>query len=391
MRRHTIALIAALLLVSHATQAQEARSPMAGNAPCGVPVEMEDGWSVARPEDTGVDGALLCGIAPRLKANGDNVHSVVVARNGKLIFEQYFAGYDEPWGLPDKTYDFDATTKHDMRSVSKSVTSLLVGIAIDRKHFGPDDPVIKFFPEYSSQRSPGWEHVTLRHLLTMSSGMQWDENRRWNDPKNDEPHLGSEADPINYVLSKPIAAPPRTHWTYNGGSTDLLGAVVAKASGKAFDAFAREALFQPLGIIDWEWKTYRNGKIGPAAALRLRPRDAAKIGQLALNRGVWNGQQIVSAQWIADSFAPRFQAIGYFGGLFFYGYQWWIGRTLSDGREIPWIAAQGWGGQRLYIVPELDIVVMTTSAMYGHPREGVAALDILTNFVIPAVRDKGVR
>ena len=364
---------------------------MASNASCGVPAVLEDGWQIAKPEDAGVDGALLCGIAPRLQANDDNVHSVVVVRHGKLIFEQYFTGYDEPWGLPDKTYDFDATTKHDMRSVSKSVASLLVGIAVDRKHISLDDPVVKFFPEHSALEGPGWEKVTLRHLATMSSGMQWDENRRWNDPKNDEPHLGSEADPIKYVLSKPIAAPPGAQWAYNGGSTDLLGAVIEKSSGKTFDAFAREALFQPLGIVDWEWKTYQNGKIAPAAGLRLRPRDAAKIGQLVLNRGAWNGQQIVSTQWIVDSVAPRFQSIGYFGGLFFYGYQWWIGRTLSDGREMSWIAAQGWGGQRLYIVPELDIVVMTTSAMYGHPREGAAALEILCNFVIPAVRDKVAR
>jgi CubicO group peptidase (beta-lactamase class C family) len=391
MRRRAIALIATLVLVSHGAQAQEAVSPMASNAPCGMPVALEDGWPIAKPDDVGVDGARLCGIAARLKANGDNVHSVVVVRHGKLIFEQYFAGYDQPWGQPDKVYDFDASTKHDMRSVSKSVTSLLVGIAVGRKLVSLDDPIIKFFPEYAALVSPGWENVTLRHLVTMSSGMQWDENRRWNDPKNDEPHLGNEADPIKYVLSKPIAAPPGTQWTYNGGSTNLLGAAIEKASGKAFDAFAREALFEPLGIADWEWKTYENGKIGPAAALRLRPRDAARIGQLVLDRGAWNGQQIVSAQWIMDSVAPRFQALGYFGGLFFYGYQWWIGRTLSDGKDIPWIAAQGWGGQRIYIIPELDVVVATTSAMYGHPREGVAALDMLYSFVIPAVRDKGPR
>jgi len=269
------------------------------------------------------------------------------------------------------------------------VASLLVGIALDRRHVSLGDPVVKFFPEHSN--GPGWEKVTLRHLVTMSSGMQWDENRRWNDPRNDEPHLGSEVDPIKYVLSKPITAPPGTQWAYNGGSTDLLGAVIEKSSGKTFDAFAREALFEPLGIVDWEWKTYRNGKIAPAAGLRLRPRDAAKIGQLVLNRGAWNGQQIVATQWIVDSVAPRFQTIGYFGGLFFYGYQWWIGRTLADGKEVSWIAAQGWGGQRLYIAPELDLVVMTTSAMYGHPREGAAALDILCNFVIPAVRDKVAR
>jgi CubicO group peptidase (beta-lactamase class C family) len=391
MRRQTIALIATLVLVSHSSQTQEGASPMASNAPCGVPAALDDGWPLAKPEEAGLDGARLCGIAARLKATGDNVHSVVVARRGKLVFEQYFAGYDEPWGAEPKAYDFDATTKHDMRSVSKSVTSLLVGIAADRRLLAVDEPLIKFFPDYAAVRGPGWEKITLRHLLTMSSGMQWDEARAWTDPKNDEPHLVTEADPLKYVLSKPIVSPPDAIWTYNGGGTDLLGAVVEKAAGKPFDAFAREALFEPLGITDWEWKNYLNGKIAPAAGLRLRPRDAAKIGQLVLDMGAWGGRQIVSAGWIDDSIKPRFQAIGYFGGLFFYGYQWWIGRTLSDGTGIPWIAAQGWGGQRIYIVPEFDIVVMTTSGMIGHPREGVAALEILGNFVIPAIRDKLAR
>jgi CubicO group peptidase (beta-lactamase class C family) len=220
----------------------------------------------------------------------------------------------------------------------------------------------------------------------MSSGMAWDENLPWTDPRNDEPHLGSEADPIRYVLAKPIAAPLGTIWNYNGGGTDLLGSIIERVSGKPFDAFAREALFEPLGITDWEWKRYRNGKIAPAAGLRLRPRDAARIGQLVLNRGAWKGQQIVSAAWIAESITPRFQAIGYFGGLFFYGYQWWLGRTLSGDKEVTWVAGMGLGGQRLVMVPDLDLIVMTTSGLYGSPRQGNAALEILYRFVMPAVR-----
>ena len=141
-----------------------------------------------------------------------------------------------------------------------------------------------------------------------------------------------------------------------------------------------------MGIADWEWKRYRNGKIAPAAGLRLRPRDAAKIGQLVLNRGSWKGQQIVAAAWIADSITPRHQAIGYFGGLFFYGYQWWLGRTLAGEKEVTWVAAMGLGGQRVVIVPDLDLIMMMTSGAYGSPRQGNAALEVLYRFVIPAVR-----
>jgi CubicO group peptidase (beta-lactamase class C family) len=363
-------------------------APAQSSETCGTPVTLDDGWPTASPESVGIDGARLCGIAARLKGSGADVRAVVVVRHGKLVFEQYFRGYDERWDIPGQ-YAYDATTKHDMRSVSKSVVSLLVGIAIDRKLIGSvDEPVVKFFPEFSAVKTAGWDGITVRHLLTMSSGIKWDENLAWTDPANDEPHLGADADPIRYVLAKPIAAPPNAIWTYNGGGTDLLGSILERVSGKSLEAFAREALFQPLGVTDWEWKTYpKNGKVAPAVGLRVRPRDAAKIGQLVLNHGSWDGRQIVPEAWIAQSVKPRFQAIGYFGGLFFYGYQWWLGRTLSQDKEVTWIAAVGLGGQRIFIIPDLDLVVMTTSGLYTSPRQGNAALDILYSFVVPSIRD----
>src|SRR5262245_5444022 len=378
-------IAAAILLTIASLPAFSQQRPV--TEPCGTPAALDDGWQIDTPENVGLDGARLCGIAARMTAANANVHAVLVVRKGKLVYEHYAAGYDEPWGEPDRRYDFSAAIKHDMRSVSKSVTSLLIGIAIDRKLIaGVDEPVVKFFPEHAAVKSAGWDGITIRHILTMSSGLAWDENLPWTDPKNDEPHLGSESDPIRYVLAKPIAAPPDTIWNYNGGGTDVLGSILERLSGKAFDAFAREALFEPLGITDWEWRRYRNGKIAPAAGLRLRPRDAAKIGQLVLNRGAWKGQQIVSSAWIAESITPRHQAIGLFGGLFFYGYQWWLGRTLSGDKEVTWVAGMGLGGQRLVMVPDLDLIVMTTSGAYASPRQGNAALEVLYRFVIPAAR-----
>lgn len=378
-----LALIASITTVRADEMASEQRRQA-----CGPPSSIDDGWVIGSPESVGMDGASLCGIAARLRLRSSKVHSVVVARHGKLVFEQYFAGIDQPWGQPEGPVEFTATTRHDMRSASKSVTSLLVGIAIDRKLIASvDDPVVKFFPDHPAALPTGWDMIRLRHLLTMSSGITWDETLPWTNPNNDEPHLAFDADPIGYVLSKPIAAPPDTLWTYNGGGTDLLGNIIERVSGQPLEAFAREALFQPLGITDFEWKSYpKNDKIAAAAGLRLRPRDAAKIGQLVLDHGTWNGRQIVSADWIAQSIAPRFQAVGYFGGTLFYGYQWWLGRSLSEGKEVKWIGAFGWGGQRIIIVPDLDLVMMTTAAQYGQPKEGLAAMDILTNIVIPAVR-----
>lgn len=354
---------------------------------CGAPAKLDDGWSIAKPEDVGLDGARLCAIAERLEATRANVHGVVIARGGKLVFEQYFAGYDEPWGSASGRYDYDALTLHDLRSVTKSVMSLLLGIALDRKLIASlDEPVAKFFPEYADAMGPGWDRITLRHLVKMSSGLQWDENLPWND-KNDEWHLVNDADPLRYVFQKPFAFAPDAVFNYNGGGTDLLGKVIEKASGARIDAFANEALFGPLGITDWQLKDYRNGKQATAAGLRLRPRDTAKLGQLVLDGGEWQGRRIVSAAWIAESTKPRLQATNMFGGLFYYGYQWWIGRTLADEREVKWVAGHGLGGQRLIIVPEHALVMMVTQGLYQSGRQGQATLDLLANFVLPAIKD----
>jgi CubicO group peptidase (beta-lactamase class C family) len=383
MRPHVVALTAAIAIASSQPRAQQ--------VDCGVVAKLDDGWAIARPDDMGVDGTRLCAIAERLKLTNANVHAVVIARSGKLVFEQYFAGYDEPWGGSPGRYEFDATTLHDLRSVTKSIVSLLFGIALDRKLIASlDEPVTKYFPEYTEVRALGWDRITLRHLLKMTSGLQWDENLPWND-KNDEWHLVNDSDPLRYVFQKPFAFPPDTIFTYNGGGTDLLGKVIEKASGTRIDVFANEVLFGPLGINDWQLKDYRNGKQATAAGLRLRPRDAAKIGQLILDKGAWNGRQVVSAEWIAESVKSRMQATNMFGGLFYYGYQWWIGRTLVDDQEIPWVAGQGLGGQRLVIVPQHELVVMVAQGLYQSGRQGQATLDILANFILPAVRVQGAR
>jgi CubicO group peptidase (beta-lactamase class C family) len=360
------------------------------NQVCGMPAKLDDGWTIAAPDDVGIDGKRLCTIEQRLNLTDSDIHAVVIARHGKLVFEQYFAGIDQPWGKPEARYDYDATTLHDMRSVTKSVTSLLVGIAIDRRMIkSVNTRVVNFFPELADVKTQGWENVRLRHLLTMSSGIKWDEQLPWSDPNNDEPHLAFDANPLRYVLSRPIAMPPDTWWVYNGGGTELLGSIIERSSGMPLQSFAREFLFSKLDVADFEWMPYpKNGKLSAAGGLRLRPRDAAKIGQLLLSDGAWNGRQVIPPDWIMQSVIPRFQAVGYFGGTLFYGYQWWMGRSLAEGKEVRWVAAFGWGGQRIFVIPEFDMVVMMTSGLFGRPKEGMAQLDILANVIIPSAKEK---
>jgi CubicO group peptidase (beta-lactamase class C family) len=200
----------------------------------------------------------------------------------------------------------------------------------------------------------------------MTSGFDWPESTvSYNNPSNIERQVDRAADPYRFVLARPLAVAPGTMWNYNSGGVELLGDILKKVSGWPLDQFAKQALFEPLGIKDWEWQRSENGTLGAAWGLWLRPRDLAKIGQLVLNRGKWDGQQIVSAAWIATMTAPHSPPAWLFaGGESGYGFLWWRGRVTVAGRDANWVGGLGWGGQRLYVVPKLDLVVAVTAGVY---------------------------
>jgi len=375
MSIRTSALAALLVLVPVTAMAQT-------SAGCGGPADLQDGWPVASPDETGLDPGSICTIGPRLEALKLNVHAVVVARHGVLVYERYFAGEDEMFGRPLGRVAYDAGTRHDLRSVTKSVTSLLVGIAADIGAIKDlDAPVFSFFPEYASLRTPEKDRITLRHLLTMSAGLAWNETGvSYKSSANSETQMDAAADPYRYVLEQPVEQPAGELYNYSSGSTALIGAVLRKATGRPVERFAKEYLFDPLGIRDVEWVRNANGEARAEGGLRLRPRDVAKIGQLVLEHGGRHGRQIVPAAWVDQSTAPQIPG----EGLFFYGYQWWLGRSLVDRREVDWVAGIGSGGQRLFIVPSLDMVVVVMAGLYDNPLQGVISLGVLNRGVLPA-------
>jgi CubicO group peptidase (beta-lactamase class C family) len=333
----------------------------------GVSLSAAAEWLTVTPETVGLDGAVLRGLGERFRSSTeDNVHAVLVIRSGNLVYEQYFTGEDERWGEPIGRVEFDPHIKHDLRSVTKSVISLLIGIAIDRKLIaGIDEPVLDFFPEYADLRSPEKDRILLRHLLTMSTGLEWDEYRPYTDPLNSEIRMIWSPDRYRFALEPPVEAPPGKYFRYNSGSSELLGAILRKATGRPLQDYAREALFDPLAITDMGWMPYPNSATPSASGgLRLRPRDTAKLGQLLLAHGQWSGQRIVSAEWIDTSTSPQ---IGHPDGLFYYGYQWWLGRSLLNRREVLWTAGMGLGGQRIFVVPNFDLVMVITAGLYTSP------------------------
>ncbi|MGD8794257.1 MAG: serine hydrolase, partial [Anaerolineae bacterium] len=312
----------------------------------------------------------------------ENVHSLLVVKDGKLVFEEYFPGYT--WNYADEQFrgapvDFDRDTRHNLASVTKSFTSALVGIAIDRGLIGGvEDRVFAYFPDYAHLQAGGKARLTLEHLLTMQSGLAWNEMDVFYDTtENDLIHLFTIPDPVDYILSRRLVAEPGTTWYYNGGNTNLLGEAIRQASGQRMDAFAEQHLFGPLGITNYEWDFINPDFIHASGNLQLRPRDMAKFGQLYLDGGVWGGQQVVSRAWVEVS--TRSHAIPRWADG--YGYQWWLRAYDSGGQQVDAFYADGWGGQRILVLPELEMVVVFTGGNYV---QDTPMDEILTRFILPA-------
>jgi CubicO group peptidase (beta-lactamase class C family) len=210
---------------------------------------------------------------------GANVHSILIVRRGLLAFEHYRGSADRPQG-PD--------IRHDLRSVTKVVTGLLVGAAIEEGHdLSLDRAIFSYFPEFADLRTSEKDRILLRHVLTMSSGLAWDENLPISNPNHGEVRLWHSADYLRTALEPACVTPPGAEWNYSGGSTEILGAILQKVTRKALDELARELLLGPLGITDVEWVRHRDGSPSASGGLHLRSRDLAKIGHLVANNGRW--------------------------------------------------------------------------------------------------------
>lgn len=349
-----------------------------------IPSQTGDGWSTSSLEEVGIKEAKLAKLVDRINdGTYADVHSVLIARDGKLVFEEYFRGYT--WNYDDPEFhgelvQFDAQRSHNLASVTKSVTSALLGIAIDQGAVGGvQDAVCDYFPAYAAACSHGKEALTLEHLLTMSSGLRWNEaDLPYSDLNNDVVQLFIVDDPIGFVLSKPLDHQPGSTWYYNGGGTNVLAEVIHQATGQRMDEYAEQVLFGPLGITEVTWEYLPNDLVYASGNLRLRPRDMVKFGQLFLDGGEWQGQRLVSQEWVAASTAWRMDP----GPGEGYGYQWWLFDADHGGETVRVYHASGWGGQQIMVLPALDMVVVFTGGNYT---SNDPAYEILTRHILPAV------
>ena len=332
----------------------------------GKPVNLNDGIQTASLAEVGFNIGLIEELNKQLDAGVyPNIHSVLIYKNDKLVFEKYYRGKDELWGDDLGVIEHRAGDLHDIRSISKSVVSACIGIAIDQgKIKNIDQKVFDFFKEYSVYDTGMKKELSIKHLLMMTSGLEWNEDVPYDNPENSEIQMTESADPIAFILSRPMALPAGKEWKYNGGTTQLLAAIIERVSGKKLDAFASEYLFKPLGINKFEWVKFP-GTNNPAAAsgLRLSSRDLLKFGILYRNKGKWNGKQILSGKWVEESFNTLIKFPGADNNS--YGYQFWKMNDTLQGKPVKIMAAVGNGDQRIFLDEVNDLVVVTTAGNYN--------------------------
>ncbi len=340
------------------------------------------GWATSTPEAEGLDAATLAAL-DREFAGGTfgQVTGMLVVRHGKVVFEKSYAhdfdrlfqGRDQTRG-PYNYYDPDwhpfyrHGPLHTMQSVSKSVTSALVGIAIRRGELPGVDA--RFLPYVDDFRLPDADprrvDLTIKHLLTMTSGIKWDESTvAYTDPANSCAGMEKSDDWIQFVLDQPMADTPGTTFVYNSGATELLAHLLKKVTGKQADEYATEHLFAPLGITDTYWKRTPLGLSDTEGGLYLTARDLAKIGYLYLHDGVWDGRRLLPEGWVKASTTPLVDTRPGQPRSRKYGYQWWV-LPYGDGSRQAY-AALGYGGQRLIVVPEHQLIAVFTGwNIYEH-------------------------
>jgi CubicO group peptidase (beta-lactamase class C family) len=308
-------------------------------------------------EKSKLDSAIL--LADRLietdtRVFFKNVESLIVYSQGKIIFEKYYN-------------NFNKDSLHQIQSQTKSIVALLMGIAIDKGFIkSENEPVSLYFPEYFNKDHGLKSTVTIRDLLTMSAGFEWEEMIPFNDPKNDNINMFNSGHWLSYAISRPMAQKPFTGFKYNSGCPMIVAGIIEKASGMKLDEFAKKYLFGPLGIVNYRWIKDSMGFCHAGGGLFLKPVDMVKIGLLVMNNGKWQNHQLISEGWIkkaTDSYlSTSFDTSTY-------GYFWWIREMkISGKRTTKLVSAEGAGGQKLYIFPEYELIVAFTERNYNTPQ-----------------------
>jgi len=295
------------------------------------------GWHSSPPEAEGFDSAKLAQGLQAVQQNHVNIHSLMIVRNGEVFLDAYF-------------YPYDGSTYHDLASVTKSVMTTLIGIAADQGKLDLDKPMLSFFPNHTvANRDARKEHITVRHLASMTSGLSCTAIPE----EITLEQMMTSPDWVQFALDRPMASEPGTRFVYDSPGVHLLSAILQQATGMTALEFARKNLFEPLGITDVCWPSDLQGYTRGWGDLCLHPNDAAKLGLLFLTQGRWENKQIISSEWIANATIKQAATGSYKAED--YGYGWWISRG-----ELVYFRADGANGQRILVIPSMNLVLVTT-------------------------------
>jgi len=360
------------------------------------------GWNQRSPASVGLDESILASLDNDIaKGKYSLVDSFQVFRCGSEVYSRNYAhDYAKLYGKQAKTkgplnarltgrynyFDpnwhpyYHGTDLHTMQSVSKTVTSAIIGVAITRGDFkaGLDTPIVRYFDVSKVKNvDERKRRMTLQHVLTMTTGLDWLEDVPYDDPRSDSSLMEATDDWVQYVIDKPMAHEPGTVFDYSSGATELLAHIFQKETGQDIEAYGEKYLFAPLGIRH-HWKRTYLGVVDTEGGLYLNGADLAKIGYLYLNGGVWGNKRLISDQWVRQSLNAAVDT-GWQGLK--YGFQWWL-QPRTDGKESVWHAI-GFGGQRLMVFPAQQMIATFTG---WDILEDPAFDSELADRLLPAVR-----
>ncbi|MFW9921119.1 MAG: serine hydrolase domain-containing protein [Candidatus Thorarchaeota archaeon] len=297
-----------------------------------------DEWTISSPEDENMSSEHLQDMLEYINENMLSINSIVIVRHGRIVLEQYYDFFDE-------------NTSMNIFSCTKTVTSMLVGIAIDQGYISNTSvPILPYFADRDIQNMDDWKQaITLEDLLTMRAGFDWDDNS--DAGMSEYNQMLRSADWVQFVLDRPMSYAPGTVFNYNSGASLLLSAIIQNATGMTADEFAGIHLFEPLGISEYHWRENSQGITIGGNTLTLRPRDMAKLGLLLLHNGTWGTNQIISSGYVRE--ATMTHTIAFYG--LGYGYQIWTHDSIGV------YQAMGYAGQYIFVAPEYDLVTVFTA------------------------------
>jgi len=359
------------------------------------PDSINDGLQVDQLHNIGIDTTIIAKAINKINnSKFGEVHSMLIYKNDKLVLEEYFPGHSYKWDAKNyhgKMVNWDKTKPHDQMSCTKSVTSALIAIAIDKGFIkSVNQSIFDYLPNHQHLKVNNREYITIEHLLTMTSGLAWDEwSASHGTSANDIDALWFTCkETISCVLDRPWWKEPGELFTYNGGGMAILGEIIKNSSGMTIDEFSTTYLFEPLRVKNTRWTQFPGGVWDGSGSFYITPRAMLKFGVLYLNDGMWNGEQLIPKDWVKKSAIPfnnnrDIKIPGEDSGKNGYGYTWWTSEFSHLGRTISMFRAGGWGGQEIMVFPELDMVVVFTGGNYAKKTK---LFKIVENYILKSIK-----